>query len=202
MHRVRTRRRSGLRFWPSLRGGVESGVLVEPPFYCDYGSHIHIGHRVAINFQLRRARLRYGADWRRRAARFVGPYLHRRASPGSRRTSGPRVGLAGDDRENVWIGGGAFVCPGVTIGAGHDGRCGERRRQGSPARRAGRGQPLPSGAAGRQYPLNASRRTISSPRPSLDRDRPNSSTFDPQTQGVERLAPDVTDLLLERGPVE
>ncbi len=33
-----------------LFGGVGAGVLVEPPFYCDYGSQIQIGDRVAINF--------------------------------------------------------------------------------------------------------------------------------------------------------
>ena len=95
-----------------------TGVLVEPPFYCDYGSQIHVGHRVTINFNcvvLDCATVRIGDHV------LLGPSVQiytaeHPVDPGERRhglESAAPVMIG----ENVWIGGGAIVCPGVTLGA-------------------------------------------------------------------------------------
>lgn len=102
-----------------LLGGVGTGVLVEPPFYCDYGSQIQIGHRVAINFNcvvLDCALVRIGDD------ALLGPSVQvytagHPVDPGERRR-GLESAAPVTIGENAWIGGGAIVCPGVTIGAG------------------------------------------------------------------------------------
>jgi maltose O-acetyltransferase len=101
-----------------LLGGLGTGVLVEPPFYCDYGSQIHVGHRVAINFNcvvLDCAAVRIGDH------ALLGPSVQiytadHPVDPAERRrgleTAAP-VAIG----ENAWLGGGVIVCPGVTIGA-------------------------------------------------------------------------------------
>ena len=94
-----------------------SDVWIEPPFRCDYGSHITIGDRVFFNFNcviLDVARVRIGSGT------LFGPSVHVYAATHPmdadvRRTfleAGAEVTI-GDD---CWIGGGAIICPGVTIG--------------------------------------------------------------------------------------
>jgi maltose O-acetyltransferase len=34
----------------ALFGSMEVGAWIEPPFFCDYGSNIHLGEQVFINF--------------------------------------------------------------------------------------------------------------------------------------------------------
>ena len=101
-----------------LLGGVGMGVLIEPPFYCDYGSQIQIGDQVAINFNcvvLDCASVRIGDH------ALLGPSVQvytaeHPVDPGERRR-GLESAEAVKIEENVWIGGGAIICPGVTIGA-------------------------------------------------------------------------------------
>lgn len=97
--------------------GIPDDSVVCPPFQCDHGNGIVIGHNSFINFGctiLDGATVTIGNDVK------IGPgcqlltpqhpldYLQRR---GTCETSHPIV--IGDD---TWLGGGVIVCPGVTIG--------------------------------------------------------------------------------------
>jgi maltose O-acetyltransferase len=100
-----------------LLGGVGQGVVLRPPFYCDYGYHIHIGDRTFANFGLVAldvAPITIGADVQ------IGPNVQlltptHPVEPEPRRAKWESAApiTIGD---NVWLGGGAIVCPGVTIG--------------------------------------------------------------------------------------
>ena len=94
-----------------------AGVWIEPPFYCDYGSNITIGDDVFMNFNcivLDVAAVQIGSRV------LLGPAVQIYAATHPLRAVERRMGLEagraigiGDD---VWIGGGAIICPGVTIG--------------------------------------------------------------------------------------
>lgn len=100
-----------------LLGSGGESVWIQPPFYCDYGKHIHLGERVYFNFNcvvLDVCEVRIG-DFT-----FLGPGVHiytatHPLNAELRRTQefGKPVTIGAD----VWIGGGAIICPGVTIGA-------------------------------------------------------------------------------------
>ena len=97
------------------RGG--DSAWLQPPFYCDYGTNIELGERVFFNFNcvvLDVARVTIGAY------SFFGPavQIYTATHPldaGLRRTqeSGKPVEIGSD----VWVGGGAIILPGVTIGS-------------------------------------------------------------------------------------
>ena len=101
-----------------LLGEVGEGVVVRPPFRCDYGTYISIGARHVRQLRLRHARR--GADQDRRRV----PGRDQRAAPDrdAPDRSRSRAGAGWEYAEpitigdNVWLGGGAIVCPGVTIG--------------------------------------------------------------------------------------
>jgi maltose O-acetyltransferase len=100
-----------------LLGGFGEGSELRPPFYCDYGRHITIGARTFVNFGLTAldvARITIGDDVQ------VGPNVQlltptHPVEPGLRRdkweAAKPIV-----IEDNVWLGGGAIVLPGVTVG--------------------------------------------------------------------------------------
>nr|AEE65503.1 galactoside O-acetyltransferase [uncultured bacterium BAC AB649/1850] len=101
-----------------LLGGLGEGTEIRPPFRCDYGRHTTIGARTFANFGLiclDVAPITIGDDVQ------IGPNvqlltpLHPVAA-GLRRDKweAARPITIGD---NVWLGGGVIVCPGVTIGA-------------------------------------------------------------------------------------
>ena len=100
-----------------LLGSMGDGVVIRPPFYVDYGSHIHIGARTFANFGLVAldvAPIRIGEDVQ------IGPNVQlltptHPTEPEPRRAkweAARPITIA----DNVWLGGGAIVCPGVTIG--------------------------------------------------------------------------------------
>ena len=100
-----------------LFGGVGERVVVRSPFHCDYGTHISIGAGTFVNYDcvfLDVAEIRLGE------ACQVAPKVQlltadHPVDPQPRRDgweSGAPVVLG----DNVWLGGGAIVCPGVTIG--------------------------------------------------------------------------------------
>ncbi|MGE0756836.1 MAG: sugar O-acetyltransferase [Pirellulaceae bacterium] len=99
-----------------LGSGAES-VWLQPPFYCDYGSHIYLGERVFFNFNcvvLDVCEVRIGDGT------FFGPavQLYTATHPMEaqlRRTQefGKPITIGSD----VWVGGGAIICPGVRIGS-------------------------------------------------------------------------------------
>jgi maltose O-acetyltransferase len=107
-------RRSLLR---ELLGAVGPNVEIEPPFRCDYGSNIYAGDALYINFGcviLDCSRVQIG-----NGVKF-GPSVHLYAAyhplDAELRVSGPEYGAPITIGDRVWIGGGAILCPGVTIG--------------------------------------------------------------------------------------
>ncbi len=102
-----------------LFGRLDGRVEIEPPFFCDYGSNIETGDNLYMNFGcvvLDSGRVTFGANV------MLGPsvqiYAATHPTDPAVRRSGRELGapvVIGDD---VWIGGGAIVCPGVSIGAG------------------------------------------------------------------------------------
>jgi len=96
---------------------TETDIWIQPPFYCDYGTHIHLGAHVFFNFNcviLDAAEVTIGA--RTMFAPFVQIYAATHpVDAETRRTwlENAKPVIIGED---CWFGGGAIVCPGVTIG--------------------------------------------------------------------------------------
>ncbi|WP_419803073.1 sugar O-acetyltransferase [Mucilaginibacter sp.] len=95
----------GLDFW------------VEPPFYCDYGSNIIVGDKVFFNFNcivLDVMQVIIGNNV------LFGPgvqlYTATHPMDYQERASGLEFAKPITIGSDVWIGGGAVICPGVTIG--------------------------------------------------------------------------------------
>lgn len=102
-----------------LFGSVGARTIVKPPFYCDYGSHIYIGEQSFINYdcvildcnvvrignnvmlapkvQIYTATHPFDIELRRQEIEMAYPVII---------------------ENDVWIGGGAIICPGVSIGKG------------------------------------------------------------------------------------
>jgi maltose O-acetyltransferase len=107
-----------LRILRGLFAAMGEGVWVEPPFFCDYGDNIRLGDRVYFNTNcvvLDAAEVTIGSDV------LFGPNVQVYAATHPLEYEVRRTGLelgrpitVGDD---VWIGGGAILCPGVRIGA-------------------------------------------------------------------------------------
>ena len=100
-----------------LLGAVGDGVVVKPPFRCDYGHHISIGAGTFVNYDcvvLDVVPVTIGAACQiasrvqlLAATHPVDPVARRRGWEHGRPIT---IG------DNVWLGGGVVVCPGVTIG--------------------------------------------------------------------------------------
>ncbi len=100
-----------------ILGAVGEDVEIRPPFYVDYGTNIRIGARTFVNFGLMAldvADITLGADCQ------LGPNVQlltptHPVDPELRRAKweAAKPIVIGD---NVWLGGGVIVCPGVTIG--------------------------------------------------------------------------------------
>jgi maltose O-acetyltransferase len=100
-----------------LLGGVGDGVVVKPPFRCDYGTQIEIGARTFVNYDcimLDVAPIRIGAACQ--IATRVQLLTAAHPVEADPRRDGWEYGLPITIGDNVWLGGGAIVCPGVTIG--------------------------------------------------------------------------------------
>lgn len=111
-----------------LLGGVGEDVWIEPPFFCEYGPHIHMGARSFIHVNavlLDSAEIRIGDDT------LIGPgaqiitathpldpserLLANRTRDSGRapyRTSARPITIG----NRVWIGAGTILTPGVSIG--------------------------------------------------------------------------------------
>jgi maltose O-acetyltransferase len=100
-----------------LCGAIGSQTTVEPPFHCDYGDNIFIGARFFMNFGgviLDCNLVRIGDDVQ------CGPNVQLLAAS---HPTDPALRLVGSELsapitigDNVWLGGGIIICPGVTIG--------------------------------------------------------------------------------------
>ncbi|MGW2049902.1 sugar O-acetyltransferase [Streptomyces sp. NPDC001858] len=100
-----------------LLGSLAAEAHVRPPLYVDYGSNITIGARTFVNFNLTAldvAAITIGEDCQ------IGPNVQlltpthpMEPQPRRDKLEAAKPITIGD---NVWLGGGVIVCPGVTIG--------------------------------------------------------------------------------------
>ena len=92
-------------------------LWLQPPFYCDYGSNILAGERVFFNFNCVVLDVTYVKIGSRT---LFGPnaqvYTATHPTNYQERASGVEFAKPITIGEDVWIGGGAIICPGVSIG--------------------------------------------------------------------------------------
>lgn len=100
-----------------LLGALGEGVWIEPPFFCDYGGNITLGDRVFFNFNcvvLDPAAVTIGSDV------LFGPNVQIYTATHPLDHAVRRAGLEAAKPirigSDIWVGGGAIICPGVTIG--------------------------------------------------------------------------------------
>jgi maltose O-acetyltransferase len=97
--------------------GTMSDAWIEPPFYCDYGRNITLGKKVFFNFNcvvLDVMPVRIGNHT------LFGPavqiYTAMHPTDAEERRRGLEYAKAVTIGADVWVGGAAVICPGVTIG--------------------------------------------------------------------------------------
>ncbi|WP_265522334.1 sugar O-acetyltransferase [Oerskovia flava] len=100
-----------------LLGTLGEGAWIKPPLTVDYGENLHVGARTFVNSNLTAldvATITVGEDCQ------IGPNVQlltptHPVEPGPRRDKleAAKPITIGD---NVWLGGGVIVCPGVSIG--------------------------------------------------------------------------------------
>ena len=97
--------------------GSETDAFIQPPLYCDYGANIKLGRNVYMNFNcclLDVCLITIGDNC------FFAPNVqiytasHPLNAMDRRKIEFGKPVTIGDD---VWIGGGSIICPGVTIGS-------------------------------------------------------------------------------------
>ncbi len=100
-----------------LFGSIGEKSVVVPPFFCDYGTHIHLGTDCFINtgaIFLDCAEIRLGD----RAQLGPGVQVLAADHPREPERRAQNIELARPVSigENCWIGAGAILCPGVSVG--------------------------------------------------------------------------------------
>ncbi len=100
-----------------LFGTGGDSVWMQPPFFCDYGANIHLGERVFFNFNcvvLDVCRVTIG-DFTLfgPAVQILTPMHPMNAELRRKQEYGKPITIGSD----VWVGGAAIICPGVTIGS-------------------------------------------------------------------------------------
>lgn len=100
-----------------LFGSMGENLVIEPPFYCDYGQNISIGSDVFFNFNcviLDPARVEIGDRV------LFGPNVQIYTATHPIDAATRRAGLEGGKPirigSDVWVGGSVVLCPGVTVG--------------------------------------------------------------------------------------
>lgn len=100
-----------------LLGGLGEDVEIRPPLHCDLGFRMTIGPRTFVNaglIALDIGAIAIGADCQiGPAVQLLTPTHPTAPEPRRAKVEGSRPITLGD---NVWLGGGVIVCPGVTIG--------------------------------------------------------------------------------------
>ncbi|MBX9828717.1 MAG: sugar O-acetyltransferase [Xanthobacteraceae bacterium] len=98
-------------------GSVGQGAEIRPPFFCDYGFNIRLGAGAFLNFNcvildVVEVTIGEGAQ--------IGPAVQIYAADHPRdpeqRRSGLELGRPVRLGRNVWIGGGAIILPGISVG--------------------------------------------------------------------------------------
>jgi len=99
-----------------LLGAGGDTVWLQPPFFCDYGANIRLGAKCFFNFNcvvLDVCQVRIGDHTLFGPAVQIYTATHPLdANLRRRQEFGKPVAIGSD----VWVGGGAIICPGVTIG--------------------------------------------------------------------------------------
>ena len=97
--------------------GAKTDVWIEPPFFCDYGRNIKLGSKVFFYFNcvvLDVAQVTIGDHT------LFGPAVQIYTATHPLDAAERRRGLESAEPItigcDVWVGGGAIICPGVTIG--------------------------------------------------------------------------------------
>ena len=100
-----------------ILGNAGVQLLIEQPFYCDYGYNIHVGNNFYANFNLvilDEAPVTFGDNV------FIAPncgfYTAGHPIDADERNKGLEYARPITVGDNVWIGAGVTVLPGVTIG--------------------------------------------------------------------------------------
>ncbi|MCA9402947.1 MAG: sugar O-acetyltransferase [Candidatus Omnitrophica bacterium] len=100
-----------------LFGKMGDNLWLQPPFYCDYGRNIELGEHVYFNFNcvvLDVAKVSIGSHV------LIGPnaqlYTATHPHDWKERLNGKEYAKPIVIEDHVWIGGGAIICPGVTVG--------------------------------------------------------------------------------------
>jgi maltose O-acetyltransferase len=99
-----------------LFGSGGDDVWMQPPFFCDYGSNIHLGRKCFFNFNcvvLDVCRVTVGDYTLFGPAVQVYTATHPLNAELRRKQEFGKPVTIGSD---VWVGGGVIICPGVTIG--------------------------------------------------------------------------------------
>lgn len=100
-----------------LLGKSGSDTFINPPFYCDYGSHIEVGKNFFANYNctmLDVGMIRIGDNVQ--IAPNVAIYTAGHPVHPATRNSSYEYGIDVTIGNNVWIGGNVVICPGVKIG--------------------------------------------------------------------------------------
>ncbi|MDO9376618.1 MAG: sugar O-acetyltransferase [Ferruginibacter sp.] len=100
-----------------LLGQMGTNIDIQTPFFCDYGTNIRVGENFFANFNcvfLDCANITIGNNV------FLAPnvqlYTAHHPILAAERIKGPELASAITIEDNVWLGGGTIICPGVTIG--------------------------------------------------------------------------------------
>lgn len=106
-----------MRILKELLPNSGEGLWLQPPFYCDYGYNMVVGEKVFFNFNcvvLDVAEVKIGSRT------LFGPnvqiYTATHPIDPVERASGLEYAKPIAIGEDVWVGGSAVICPGVTIG--------------------------------------------------------------------------------------
>lgn len=100
-----------------LLGQIGQNSIIEPSFYCSYGQNIYLGDQVYLNFLctiLDNNTVHIGTQV------MIGPsvqvYTATHPLQAEIRIQGWKIAKPIVIEDNVWVGGGAILLPGITIG--------------------------------------------------------------------------------------
>lgn len=105
------------RILKDLIPNAPADLWIQPPFFCDYGYNMQVGEKVFFNFNCVvldvtflkiGSRTMFGPNVQIYTA--THPIDHRERASGLEYAKPITIG------EDVWVGGGTIICPGVTIG--------------------------------------------------------------------------------------
>ncbi|MCU0483332.1 MAG: sugar O-acetyltransferase [Chloroflexi bacterium] len=100
-----------------MLGRIGHDTIIEPPFYCSYGQNISIGDHVFLNVM---CTVLDGAEVHIGHHVMVGPavqiYTAAHDLRAELRIQGREIARPIAIEDNAWVGGGAILLPGVTVG--------------------------------------------------------------------------------------